>query len=82
MNASELRVGMRVKSLVEFSGVPAGSQGVVDEDYGTGFMVAWDLPGHPLPAGYTTYEGVPVIQSGITRDGFDKKTELQYLEAV
>jgi hypothetical protein len=30
--------------LVTFSAVEKGTEGVIDEDYGEGFMVAWDLP--------------------------------------
>jgi hypothetical protein len=63
MTRDEATVGTRVKTLVEFCNVPAGSEGVIDEDYGTGVMVAWDLP-HKL------------------RDGFDKESELHFLEKV
>lgn len=72
-------VGTRVVSLHDFCGVPAGTQGVIDEDYGTGVMVAWDLPGRPLPVGYLVYDGVPAVRSGLLRDGFDKETELEFL---
>ena len=58
----------------------SAEEGLIDEDYGTGFMVAWDLPGHPLPPGYSKYDGKPAIQTGILRDGFDKRTELEFLE--
>lgn len=48
MNRNEAKVGTRVKTLTDFSGVPAGTEGVIDEDYFTGVMVAWDLPDSPL----------------------------------
>ncbi len=82
METKQAIVGQRIKTLREFSGVPAGTEGVIDEDYGTGVTVAWDLPTRPLPknwryAGqYACHPGVPL------RDGFDKETELHYLEAV
>jgi hypothetical protein len=80
MKIEEARVGTRVRTLVDFSGVPKGSEGVIDEDYGTGVTVAWDLPDGPLPPGYCEYDGRPAFVSRILRDGFDKKSDLQYLE--
>lgn len=82
MRIHEARIGVRVKSLVDFSEVPKGTEGVIDEDYGTGVMVAWDLPDQPLPRGYSVYDGKPAISSGILRDGFDKKKDLHFLELV
>jgi hypothetical protein len=82
MNLDQVKVGTRVKSNFEFSNVPLGTQGVIDEDYGSGFMVAWDLHGRPLPAGYRQCDGRPSIVSGILRDGFDKETELKLLDVV
>ena len=68
MSIAEAHIGMRVLSLVDFAGVPKGTAGVIDEDYGTGVTVRWDPRGqwerkHPL------------------RDGFDKATELVLLRA-
>lgn len=54
----------------------------IDEDYGTGVMVAWDLPESPLPPGYRVYDGRWACVSGILRDGFDKDRELQMLKVV
>lgn len=73
-----VRVGLRVKAKVMFSGVPEGTEGVIDELYEGGFMVAWDLPDAPLPPGYSEYDGKPAILSRILRDGFEAK-ELEYL---
>ena len=73
---------MRVRSLVDFSGVPKGTEGIIDEDYVTGVTVAWDLPEQPLPPGYFEYDGRPAIQSGLLRDGFDKERDLDFLEVV
>lgn len=73
-------VGTRVRSLVPFSGVPQGTEGIIDEDYGEGVMVAWNLPDGPLPPGYRIYDGRPAVVSGILRDGFHKDTELRFLE--
>jgi len=75
-------LGTRVRTLRVFAALPAGTEGVVDEDYGTGVMIAWDLPRGILPAGYAKYDGVPGARSRIIRDGFDKATELQYLQVV
>lgn len=82
MRINEATVGTRVKSLVDFSGVPKGTEGVIDEDYITGVMVAWDLSDQPLPKGYSFYNGKPAFVSGILRDGFDKENELHFLEKV
>ena len=75
-------VGTRVRSAVDLSGVPKGTEGIVDEDYKRGVMVAWDLPSQPLPPGYRAFDGRSAAASGILRDGFDKKRELHLLEVV
>ena len=79
MKKNEIIIGRRVKSLIEFSGVPKGTQGVIDEFYDDGFMVAWDLAKHLLPDGYQMYSqeyrNLPIL-----RDGFSIKNELHYLE--
>lgn len=80
MQISEATIGTRVKTLRAFSGVPQGTEGVIDEDYGTGLMVAWDFPDKPLPKNYQKV--LPMIRPGILRDGFDKGGELQFLEVV
>jgi len=84
MKIEEAIVGTRVRSLVNFAGVPKGTEGVIDEEYlnGIGIMVAWDLPNQPLPRGYCRYDGIPAIKSNILRDGFEKGTELEFLEKV
>lgn len=82
MKAEDAKVGTRVKTLREWCDVPKGTRAVIDEDYGTGVMVAWDLPEQPLPKGYKEYDGTPAIKSGILRDGFDKKAELKWLKVV
>lgn len=81
MKVTEARTGTRVKTKVAWSGVPEGTEGVVDEYYNGGVMIAWDLPDRPLPEGYRVYDGRPAIASGILRDGFSWD-ELEYLEAI
>lgn len=82
MKINEAIVGTKVKSLIDFSNVPKGTCGIIDKDYGTGVMVAWDLPDQPLPKGYSIPIGKPYIITGILRDGFDKKEELHFLKKV
>lgn len=82
MNVNEATVGTRVKSVVDFAGIPAGTQGVIDEDYGSGVMVAWDLPDYPLQPGYRAHDGKPAFATGILRDGFNKTDELHFLDKV
>ncbi len=81
MDMREALVGTRVRCNRSFYDVPIGTEGIIDEHYGTGVMVAWDRPAHPLPEGYLAYDGVPTIRSGILRDGFDA-SELEYLSPV
>jgi hypothetical protein len=82
MKLEHAKLGTRVKTLRDFSGVPKGTQGVIDEIYETGVMVAWDLPEQPLPKGYREFDGRPEFDSNILRDGFDNETELQFLQVV
>ena len=81
MTTHEACIGTRVRTNVALSGIPRWSEGVIDEDYGTGVMVAWDLPGRPLPSGYRSHQGVGA-EAGILRDGFDKVSELHFLQVV
>lgn len=82
MTRDQVIVGTRVRALREFSGVPLGTHGVIDEIYSTGCMVAWDLRSGPLPPRYSAYDGKPMVQTGILRDGFDFETELGFLAIV
>ncbi len=85
MDKNKARVGTRVKSLRDFSGVPKGTQGIIDEDYGNGVMVAWDKEDRPLPSGWTDFESSKnqsPRHEWPLRDGFEKETELQFLEEI
>lgn len=62
-------LGQRVQALLGFSGVPANTQGVINKLHDDGgVFVAWDLPEHPLPAGYMRHDGTPGIRGGIVRN--------------
>lgn len=69
-------VGLRVRAVRGFSGVEVHTEGIVDDFYqtadGSGVMVAWDLPGQPLPPSYRKFDGRPLVASGILRDGFGR----------
>lgn len=91
MRREEVKVGARVASRIDFAGVPAGTRGVIDELYASGFMVAWDLADRPLPAGYSRlclepeFEPAWQCQRGAPlRDGFSyvDPDDLEYLEHV
>ena len=79
-----MNIGTQVKTKVGFSGVPKGTKGLIVEDYGTGLTVAWDLPDRPLPQ--NTPEEIAkmyaVNPQCPLRDGFDKETELHFLEEL
>lgn len=87
MTKEQVKIGLRVKTTVAFAGVPAGTEGVMDELYSLtpdsrGVTVAWDLPEQPLPKGYQQHDGRSAIQHGLLRDGFDLDDELHYLNVV
>ena len=84
MTPEQAIVGTRVRSAREFYDVPKGTEGVVVSDYGTGVMVGWHLPDTEgaLPANWRDYADRPAIQCPFLRDGFDKRTELHFLEVV
>lgn len=71
MTKPEATIGTRVRAVRGFYGVPVGTEGVVDEHYLGGVMVAWD----------PKYDGVPTFRSGIVRDGFGDD-ELDLLEVI
>lgn len=76
-----MQLGQKVVSNRDFSGVPSGTHGVVDEIYDGGVMVAWDLPDRPLPENWQ-YEGQWAAQPGVPlRDGFSEG-EYQFLDSV
>lgn len=82
MKAEQAQLGRRIRTLIDFSGVPQGTEGVIDQDYGSGVMVAWDLLDRPLPAGYREFAGGATALHRILRDGFNKVRELHHLELV
>ena len=84
MKLEDAEIGKRVRSLKDFDSVPKGTEGVIDEDYGTGIMVAWDLDHYPIPKGYREFDkNTPIGEKPyLLRDGFDKKWELEFLEVI
>lgn len=79
----EFAVGAYVRNKRPFAGVPGGTLGLIVEDYGTGFMIAWDLPDKPLPLNLTPPEIATMFAIDPRcplRDGFDKQDELDFLE--
>jgi len=73
-------VGTRVRVLRDFSVVPAGTEGTIDEIYDGGCMVAWDLPGNPLPKGWPD-TGRRLTPGRPLRDGWGID-DLEFLEVV
>lgn len=82
MKKDEATIGARVKLTCDFPGLSVGTEGIIDSDYNTGVMVAWDLPDRPLPPGYRYWDSSLAWNKNILRDGFNKERELQYLELV
>lgn len=84
LELNEAVVGKKVRATCDFPGVPMETVGLIVQDYGTGIMVAWDLPERPLPdmTAAEIGEMYAVNPKCPLRDGFDKETELDYLEAL
>lgn len=84
LHRDKFKLGTRVETICDWPGVPAGTQGIVCEDYGSGITVAWDLPDRPLPdlPADEIAKLWAVDHSCPLRDGFDKETELQYLKVL
>lgn len=84
LNLNEAVVGRKVRSLCDFPSVPMDTVGLIVEDYGTGITVAWDLSDRPLPAMTPAEiaEMYAINPKCPLRDGFDKETELDFLESV
>lgn len=70
MTKEQARIGTKVKTNVEWAGVPQWTTGTIVEEYNLGdeggVMVEWDIPNHWKPL----------------RDGFSKKDELHFLEVI
>lgn len=76
----DIEVGQRVMVLADFSGVPAGTKGVISQNYRTGVMVVWALDGVSLDdVAAEVQSGQPLMAfQGWHMDGFDSD-ELEYL---
>lgn len=85
MMINDIVIGKRVKSIGELCGVPAGTEGVIIDDYVSGFTVAWDMPSKPFSVDMTPEEVAKMYAINPDcplRDGFNKATEMHMLEAV
>lgn len=48
------RIGTKVRASIPFNGVPAGTEGIIDENYGEGIMIRWErFPGDFLRDGFS-----------------------------
>lgn len=68
-----------------FFNIDKGTRGLIAEDYGTGIMVAWDKPHKPIPKDMTPEDigkMYAVNPNCPDRDGFDKMTELKFLDII
>ena len=79
-------IGRWVVTKKNFSEVPAGTKGLVDAHYDNGngdkgIIVAWDLPGRPVPLGYTEHDPLDPIKC-MLRDGFDPYKAARYLVEI
>jgi hypothetical protein len=81
ISTEDAKVGRFVKTNVDFATVPAGTIGLICEDYGSGVMIAWKYDGY-VPDMSTA--NLPLIHPDAPRerDGFDKETEFRYLDPV
>ena len=81
MRVEDAVVGNWVRTNVDFATVPAGTVGLICEDYKTGVMIAWEYDGY-VPTMATA--NLPLIHRNAPRerDGFDKTRELRFLDLV
>lgn len=82
---THFKIGDRVQTMREYSGVPKFTEGMIISDYGTGMMVAWDRPQNPILKDMTPQEIADLPATNPIcplRDGFDKETELPELVLV
>lgn len=82
-NAPDLvEVGERVMVLADFSGIPAGTKGIVTENYKSGVSVTWEKDGKTAEDIRAAMEGENEMAlsgaRGFTIDGF-WADELEYL---
>ncbi len=85
MTEYEVEIGQPVRASQGFMNVPEGTEGVIIEDYGSGVTVGWNRPGRRYPFHLQPNEvaQLPAVDPKCPlRDGFDKETELKYLEVV
>lgn len=83
--SSVLKVGDKVRLLSDSYDIPAGTEGYVVEDYGTGISVAWDTVERPYPEHLSAKEVGQLLDSHPLcpiKDGFGKKGELKHLEKI
>ncbi len=76
-------IGVQVRSTRNFPDIAKGTLGVIFEDYGTGIQVSWQLGTCIQRAKDVPPIGIAsckVCGEHHVRDGFDKRTELEYLE--
>jgi len=66
MNQEQTKIGTRVRLLDMLSGLPRGTEGVIERDYGRRIVVRWELGTSTLAR----------------RDEFNKERELAGLEVV
>lgn len=81
MTRDEASLGLRVRTRVSCAGVPAGTEGVIDEQTEARVVVAWDLPDRPLPPGYNAFRPRSPLRY-IAREDFQSDLELMYLDVV
>lgn len=82
MRKEDIKIGLQVTTNRDWPGVPEGSKGIIIEDYGSGITIGWDLPGRPYPHNLQPQEVAEMFAIDPLcplRDGFDKETELQFL---
>lgn len=76
----EIQEGDTCMVLADFSGIKAGTKGVITENYKTGVMVTWEANGFSTEAIKTKLEKGEMISAGMgfVSDGFGDD-ELEYL---
>lgn len=77
-----MKTGTRVSLLKSLIGIPRGTEGIIDYVSPKLTWVAWDLPGKPLPVGYTKWDARAFTLFRFRRDAFEPDEVTEMLKSI